>query len=100
MAVTAARVARAVARGLAPAVRRWRAYWDVDHRAANFVPREELEAKLDAEREEYDAYAKEMAQAHARRDVLPRVHVDWSKGLGGITLQPRREPQEGDLLIK
>ena len=84
-----ARVARAVARGLRGPLTKWRTYWDVDHRAPNFVPRAEMEAHVEREKAQYDAAVRQLAHGHATTDVLPRVRLDWSKGLRGVQLQPR-----------
>lgn len=93
-------LARAVARVLRGPLVKWRAYWDVDHRATNFVPRAEMEAHVEREKLLYDAAVQRLAHGHASSDVLPRVRLDWSKGLRSIQLQPRDAALRGDLIAR
>ena len=96
MALTA-RAARAVARALAPPLRAWRAYWDVDHRAVNFMSDEEFERMCEREREARQEGRKAEAMGHLTADMLPRVRVDIARGLDAVQLAPRQQALSGSL---
>jgi hypothetical protein len=100
MAATRA-AARAVAAALRPLRTRWRAYWDVDHRAPNFASTDaEFEAEVAADTERWNEAVRGVAMRHMRTEVLPRMRVDLSKGLGGVSLSPRLEPGRHNLYEK
>lgn len=97
-----AAAARLTARAIGPLVRRWRAFWDVDHVAPRFYTPAEFEAVEEARQEAWDAAVKRMAVRHVKTQVLPRVNVDLSQGLtsAAVTVRPRAAPLSGDLYEK
>ena len=98
---TTARLARLVAAAIRPGVLRWRKYWDVDHRAVNFYPNDEAFAEaLEQQKEAFDRNAREQAHGYARKNVLPRIRFDISKGLNGFSLEAPPGVLRGDLLSK
>lgn len=88
---------KTVAAALRPAVTRWRAFWDVDHRAANFYSEEEWLARKEQREEIRKAAQKAEAMGHFKEEVLPRMSLDVSKGFGGLKLQQRKDAIEGDI---
>lgn len=97
MAATAAKL---VARAARPLVGRWRAWWDVDHRAANFYTPQEYDEVAERQQEQWDEAVKAKAIGHMKAHVLPRVSIDLSRGAEAFKLKPREEPLEGDLYEK
>jgi hypothetical protein len=63
---------RAVARLLRPGVQRWRAYWDVDHRAGNFYSPEEYLQLVEQKEQARNAAMATMLREHMKASVLPR----------------------------
>lgn len=92
-----ARSARAVAAVLRPAMTRWRAFWDVDHRAPNFHSDEEWAAVQEKLSEDRKAALKAEAVGHFKQEVLPRMALDISRGVGGLQLNRPAAEYEGDI---
>jgi hypothetical protein len=76
-------VAKGVAAAVRPAVsimqplrNRWTKYWDVDHRAVNFVSEEEAEAVRERQREEWNAATKQQVMSYSKAHLLPRIRID------------------------
>jgi hypothetical protein len=67
--------ARLVARVVRPAVKRWRAFWDVDDRASNFMSEQELREMVARTEERRKAYEKEAAMTVAKRMILRRLQA-------------------------
>lgn len=71
--------AQLIGRALRPAVQRWRAFWNVDHRAANFMTDDEYAAFKSSMAARYAAAEKEAAFSVTRRVLLrqlPRADGD------------------------
>jgi hypothetical protein len=76
---------RAVAGVVRPAVRRWRAFWDVDHVAGDFRTEEEQEAWLEAARVHNARLERASMQSYARRHILPRIVFQGDSMLPTLT---------------
>ena len=64
---------RIIGRLLRPAVFRWRAFWDVDHRASNFMTAEEYDSFTSSMAARHADAEKEAAFSVARRTLLQRL---------------------------
>ncbi len=79
---------RAVARAVGPAMRRWRAFWAVDHAASAFRTDDEQQEWLDRARDSNEKARRKVAADYARNNILPRISIDFQGGGVRAHLRP------------